>query len=117
MIRWTGLAPWEFESLFSGSPTSTFLVLRQTLTIQQTFTLWRRLGTPATNKAIVNLMANDRSVLCVYLRANGNLWRRLGDAPQYPCKAQCRISVEYLGVMKKRNKERLGDGEGGGWVD
>jgi len=25
MIRWTGLAPWEFEFLFSGSLTSTFL--------------------------------------------------------------------------------------------
>jgi len=26
MIRWTGLAPWEFEFPFSGSLTSTFLV-------------------------------------------------------------------------------------------
>ena len=26
MIKWTGLAPWEFESLFQGSLTSTFLV-------------------------------------------------------------------------------------------
>ena len=26
MIRWTGLAPWEFESPFPGSLTSTFLV-------------------------------------------------------------------------------------------
>ena len=26
MIRWTGLAPWEFEFLFPGSLTSTFLV-------------------------------------------------------------------------------------------
>jgi len=26
MIRWTGLAPWEFEFHFSGSLTSTFLV-------------------------------------------------------------------------------------------
>ena len=25
MIRWTGLAPWEFECPFSGSLTSTFL--------------------------------------------------------------------------------------------
>jgi len=25
MIRWTGLAPWEFEFLFPGSLTSTFL--------------------------------------------------------------------------------------------
>ena len=25
MIRWTGLAPWEFEFPFPGSPTSTFL--------------------------------------------------------------------------------------------
>ena len=25
MIRWTGLAPWEFEFLFPGSVTSTFL--------------------------------------------------------------------------------------------
>ena len=25
MIRWTGLAPWEFESSFPGSRTSTFL--------------------------------------------------------------------------------------------
>ena len=25
MIRWTGLAPWEFEFPFSGSLTSTFL--------------------------------------------------------------------------------------------
>ena len=25
MIRWTGLAPWEFESPFPGSLTSTFL--------------------------------------------------------------------------------------------
>jgi len=27
MIRWTGLAPWEFEFLFPGSLTSTFLTL------------------------------------------------------------------------------------------
>ena len=26
MIRWTGLAPWEFEFLFPGSLTSTFLI-------------------------------------------------------------------------------------------
>ena len=25
MIRWTGLAPWEFKSPFTGSLTSTFL--------------------------------------------------------------------------------------------
>ena len=28
MIRWTGLAPWEFEFPFPGSLTSTFLVLK-----------------------------------------------------------------------------------------
>ena len=28
MIRWTGLAPWEFEFSFSGSLTSTFLCER-----------------------------------------------------------------------------------------
>jgi len=28
MIRWTGLAPWEFEFPFSGSLTSTFLARR-----------------------------------------------------------------------------------------
>jgi len=28
MIRWTGLAPWEFEFPFSGSLTSTFLQVR-----------------------------------------------------------------------------------------
>ena len=28
MIRWTGLAPWEFQSPFPGSLTSTFLVPR-----------------------------------------------------------------------------------------
>ena len=28
VIRWTGLAPWEFESPFPGSLTSTFLVER-----------------------------------------------------------------------------------------
>ena len=27
MIRWTGLAPWEFEFPFSGSLASTFLIL------------------------------------------------------------------------------------------
>ena len=27
MIRWTGLAPWEFEFPFSGSITSTFIEL------------------------------------------------------------------------------------------
>jgi hypothetical protein len=27
MIRWTGLAPWEFESPFPGSLTSTSLAL------------------------------------------------------------------------------------------
>jgi len=27
MIRWTGLAPWEFEFPFPGSLTSTFLVV------------------------------------------------------------------------------------------
>jgi len=25
MLRWTGLAPWEFEFIFSGSLTSTFV--------------------------------------------------------------------------------------------
>ena len=29
MIRWTGLAPWEFEFPFPGSLTSTFLALTQ----------------------------------------------------------------------------------------
>ena len=29
MIRWTGLAPWEFEFPFPGSPTSTFLGARE----------------------------------------------------------------------------------------
>jgi len=31
MIRWTGLAPWEFESLFSGSLISTFLGRRSSV--------------------------------------------------------------------------------------
>jgi len=31
MIRWTGLAPWEFECSFPGSLISTFLVLGQAL--------------------------------------------------------------------------------------
>jgi len=30
MIRWTGLAPWEFEFPFPGSLTSTFLVTSRT---------------------------------------------------------------------------------------
>jgi len=30
MIRWTGLAPWEFEFPFAGSLTSTFLVRKMT---------------------------------------------------------------------------------------
>jgi len=30
MIRWTGLAPWEFESPFPGSLTSNFLVSGRT---------------------------------------------------------------------------------------
>ena len=29
MIRWTGLAPWEFEFPFSGSLTFTFLKLQE----------------------------------------------------------------------------------------
>ena len=31
LIRWTGLAPWGFESSFSGSHMSTFLVTVRTL--------------------------------------------------------------------------------------
>ena len=31
MIRWTGLAPWEFEFPFPGSLTSTFLAMVYTL--------------------------------------------------------------------------------------
>ena len=31
MIRWTGLAPWEFEFPFPGSLTSTFLAQREEL--------------------------------------------------------------------------------------
>jgi len=31
MIRWTGIAPWEFEFPFSGSFTSTFLGWRDTI--------------------------------------------------------------------------------------
>ena len=34
MIWWTGLAPWEFESPFPGSLTSTFLVSRRPLVTQ-----------------------------------------------------------------------------------
>jgi len=34
MVRWTGLAPWQFESLFPGSLTSTFLT--RTLTFIHT---------------------------------------------------------------------------------
>ena len=30
MIKWTGLAPWEFEFPFPGSLTSTFLVVTRT---------------------------------------------------------------------------------------
>ena len=30
MIRWTGLAPWEFEFPFPGGLTSTFLEVRKT---------------------------------------------------------------------------------------
>ena len=33
MIRWTGLAPWEFEFPFPGSLTSTFLVPVVTLSV------------------------------------------------------------------------------------
>jgi len=40
MIRWTGLAPWEFESPFPGSLTSSFLTW---LHLQQS-TWWRALG-------------------------------------------------------------------------
>ena len=36
MIRWTGLAPWEFELPFPGSLTSTFLDLRGTLCVGKT---------------------------------------------------------------------------------
>ena len=48
MIRWSGLAPWEFESPFPGSLTSTFQNGQDT-SLQQTCTwslhssrLWRR---------------------------------------------------------------------------
>ena len=34
MIRWTGLAPWEFEYPFPGSLTSTFLEGRQDVLVR-----------------------------------------------------------------------------------
>ena len=34
MVRWTGLAPWEFEFPFPGSLTSTFLALFPTLAVR-----------------------------------------------------------------------------------
>ena len=33
MIKWTGLAPWEFEFPFPGSLTSTFLQVINTVTL------------------------------------------------------------------------------------
>jgi len=38
MIRWTDLAPWEFESLFPGSLTSTFLGKKKSMFDRR---LWR----------------------------------------------------------------------------
>ena len=37
MIRWTGLAPWEFESPFPGSLTSTFLERMQDIQLTRGF--------------------------------------------------------------------------------
>ena len=36
MIRWTGLAPWEFEFPFPGSLTSTFLPRKQASSVTPT---------------------------------------------------------------------------------
>ena len=44
MIRWTGLAPWEFELPFSGSLTSTFLQRRGPVTFEPA-----RATSPGTN--------------------------------------------------------------------
>jgi len=37
MIRWTGLAPWEFEIPFPGSLKSTFLLILKLLALSQSF--------------------------------------------------------------------------------
>jgi len=40
MIRWTGLAPWEFEFPFPGSLASTFLGLRGSLSVYLHSPIW-----------------------------------------------------------------------------
>ena len=35
MIRWTGLAPWDFKFPFPGSLTSTFIMYREMVTLPQ----------------------------------------------------------------------------------
>ena len=48
MVRWTGLAPWEFEFLFAGSLTSTGPALLQPArqTGEDRFTLYIKNGPP-----------------------------------------------------------------------
>ena len=47
MISWTGLAPWEFESIFPGSLTSTFLAVPETFA-------WRVLQPPHPRAGTLN---------------------------------------------------------------
>ena len=42
MIRWTGLAPWEFEFPFPGSLTSTFLAWGKNMAVYRALPMWYR---------------------------------------------------------------------------
>ena len=46
MIRWTGLAPWEFEFPFPGSLTSTFLGLLESPSSVSSIPLFAPAGAP-----------------------------------------------------------------------
>ena len=66
MVRWTGLAPCEFEFLLPGCPKSTFLLTSLPLTREGCFARWKHHGfpphvhlTPAGGKACLSIRKHD----------------------------------------------------------
>jgi len=52
MIRWTGLAPWDFECPFPGSLTSTFLYNPQPQALNQNKTIAAEASSTSLNRSV-----------------------------------------------------------------
>jgi len=99
MIRWTGLAPWEFEFPFPGSPTSTLLAeVRSTPTcVPQTY-----LQPPFLRKDVQGYLAHKK--LPPPLDPRGGQFL-MSEVPMYRC--------SLFGARQADNADRTGRAGGG----